>query len=170
LYGINLAPGFAPIPGHGEPVVAVSAATIDPSDLPRTGLVVQPNQPQPEMSALTPDSSSPEKKVKPSPPSSSGVSSGGTAGTSTGGSLINRGGKPGTKLTLQEKQLTLMLERQKEYRDAAVQAKKRGDINQAREYLRISKGFDNLIEASKSGLPVELSSVISKELLICILH
>jgi len=65
-----------------------------------------------------------------------------------------------SKLTLQEKQLTLIMGRQKQYRDAAIAAKKRGDINQAREFLRISKGLDNLIEASKSGLPVDLTTVL----------
>jgi coiled-coil and C2 domain-containing protein 1 len=69
------------------------------------------------------------------------------------------GGKPVAKLTLQEKQLREVLQRQKEYRDAAIEAKKRGDVTQAREYLRVSKGFDNLIEASKGGLPVDLKTL-----------
>lgn len=93
-------------------------------------------QPQPE-------DISPEKRIKPGP--SSSPSSGLTPpGPST--SSINRGavgGKPMTKLTLQEKQLQDVQLRQKQYRDAAIEAKKRGDINQAREYLRISKGFDS---------------------------
>ncbi|OXA62416.1 coiled-coil and C2 domain-containing protein 1-like isoform X2 [Folsomia candida] len=133
-------PGFGPIPvpsAAGGPTPTINRIQV---------------QPQPE-------DISPEKRIKPGP--SSSPSSGLTPpGPST--SSINRGavgGKPMTKLTLQEKQLQDVQLRQKQYRDAAIEAKKRGDINQAREYLRISKGFDNLIEASKSGLPVDLKTL-----------
>lgn len=40
-----------------------------------------------------------------------------------------------------------------------MEAKKRGEIEQAKEYLRNAKGFDNLIEATKSGLPIDASSI-----------
>lgn len=42
---------------------------------------------------------------------------------------------------------------------AALQAKSRGEVNQAKEYLRLSKGFDKLIGATQSGLPVDLKTV-----------
>jgi len=49
--------------------------------------------------------------------------------------------------------------RQKEFKEAALQAKRKGEINQAKEYLRLAKGFDPLIEASNSGLPVDMETV-----------
>lgn len=49
--------------------------------------------------------------------------------------------------------------KQKEFKLAALNAKKKGEINQAKEFLRTAKGFDPLIEAAKGGLPVDLSSL-----------
>lgn len=59
----------------------------------------------------------------------------------------------------QEKQLALLMDRQKQYKLAALEAKKKGEINQAKEYLRLAKGFDPLIEASNCGLPVDMDTV-----------
>lgn len=59
----------------------------------------------------------------------------------------------------QGKQLALLLERQKQFKLAALEAKKKGEINQAREYLRLAKGFDPLIEASNCGLPVDMDTI-----------
>ncbi|KAI7685408.1 Coiled-coil and C2 domain-containing protein 1-like [Sarcoptes scabiei] len=57
------------------------------------------------------------------------------------------------------KQLNYLLQRQKLFREAAMDAKKRGEIEQAKEYLRSAKGFDALIEATKSGLPIDATSI-----------
>jgi len=62
-------------------------------------------------------------------------------------------------LTIQEKQLTLLEKRQAMFKSAALEAKRAGQIEQAKEYLRSSKGFDKLIEASKGGLPVDISTL-----------
>ena len=59
----------------------------------------------------------------------------------------------------QEKQLSFLISRQKEFKEAAIQAKRKGEVNQAKEYLRLAKGFDPLIEASNSGLPVDMETV-----------
>lgn len=59
----------------------------------------------------------------------------------------------------QEKQLALLMDRQKRFKLAALEAKKKGEINQAKEYLRLAKGFDPLIEASNCGLPVDMDSI-----------
>lgn len=64
------------------------------------------------------------------------------------------------RATRQEKQLAVLLKRQKEWKEAAVMAKKTGDIEKARDCLRQAKGFDSLIEATRSGLPVDLNTVI----------
>lgn len=64
------------------------------------------------------------------------------------------------RITRQEKQLSLLLTRQKEWKEAAIDAKKAGNITKAKDCLRQAKGFDSLIEASRSGLPIDMSSVI----------
>ena len=62
-------------------------------------------------------------------------------------------------MSLQEKQLALLVKRQAEFKTAALKAKKSGQIEQAKEYLRQAKGFDSLIEASKGGLPVNFKTL-----------
>lgn len=42
---------------------------------------------------------------------------------------------------------------------AALKAKKDGDLDLARDYLRQAKGIDPLINASLGGLPVDLNSI-----------
>jgi coiled-coil and C2 domain-containing protein 1 len=66
-----------------------------------------------------------------------------------------------TPQSRQEKQLAFLVARQKEFKEAALQAKRKGEVNQAKEYLRLAKGFDPLIEASNSGLPVDMDTVSS---------
>ncbi|XP_052757950.1 coiled-coil and C2 domain-containing protein 1-like isoform X2 [Galleria mellonella] len=58
-----------------------------------------------------------------------------------------------------DKQLALLLQRQKQFKEAAIKAKKSGDIEQAKEYLRAAKGFDPMIEAARGGLIVDLKSL-----------
>lgn len=63
------------------------------------------------------------------------------------------------KSNLAEQQMKLLLERQKEFKLAAIAAKKAGEIDQAKEYLKIYKGFESLLNAASSGLPVDLNTV-----------
>lgn len=51
------------------------------------------------------------------------------------------------------------MERQKEFRAAAVEAKRAGEIETAKEYLKIYKGLDNLLKVAQGGLPVDLNTV-----------
>ncbi|XP_038209355.1 coiled-coil and C2 domain-containing protein 1-like isoform X2 [Zerene cesonia] len=67
--------------------------------------------------------------------------------------------RPSPQLTRNDKQLLLLMHRQKEFKEAAINAKKSGNMEQAKEYLRAAKGFDSLIEATKGGLPVDLKSI-----------
>ncbi|XP_052747328.1 coiled-coil and C2 domain-containing protein 1-like isoform X2 [Bicyclus anynana] len=69
--------------------------------------------------------------------------------------------KPATpqQPTRYDKQLALLLHRQKQFKEAAILAKKNGDIAQAKEYLRAAKGFDSVIEAAEGGLTVDLKSL-----------
>ena len=62
-------------------------------------------------------------------------------------------------MSLQDKQLAVLEKRQAQFKSAALAAKKAGQIEQAKEYLRQAKGFDSLIEATKSGLPVDFKTL-----------
>ncbi|XP_015916777.1 coiled-coil and C2 domain-containing protein 1-like isoform X2 [Parasteatoda tepidariorum] len=58
-----------------------------------------------------------------------------------------------------EKQLEFLLERQKLFREAAISSKQEGNIQQAKEYLKMMKGFDSMIEAVKMGLPIDTTQI-----------
>ena len=58
-----------------------------------------------------------------------------------------------------DKQIEKLQQRQKELKIAALKAKKDGDLDLARDYLKQAKGIDPLIEASLSGLPVAMNSI-----------
>lgn len=61
--------------------------------------------------------------------------------------------------TVATKQLNYLVERQKLFKLAAIEAKKRGELEQAKEYLRHAKGFDPLIQATQNGLPIDATSI-----------
>ncbi|XP_034194694.2 lethal (2) giant discs 1 isoform X1 [Osmia lignaria lignaria] len=63
------------------------------------------------------------------------------------------------KQTRADKQSALLQQRQHELKQAALNAKKEGDLELARNYLRQAKGIDLLIEASTAGLPVDMNSI-----------
>nr|XP_055058526.1 coiled-coil and C2 domain-containing protein 1B isoform X3 [Misgurnus anguillicaudatus] len=53
----------------------------------------------------------------------------------------------------------ILLERQKDYRMAALKAKQAGDIEKAKMHIKASKAFDAAIEALENGQPVDTSSL-----------
>ncbi|XP_065511132.1 coiled-coil and C2 domain-containing protein 1A isoform X2 [Caloenas nicobarica] len=53
----------------------------------------------------------------------------------------------------------LLRGRQREYKVAALDAKRRGDLEMAAKYYRVAKGLEPLLEAAAQGQPVEPSSV-----------
>lgn len=55
----------------------------------------------------------------------------------------------------------MLLERQQEYKMAALRAKKQGDVEQAKLYFKTSKSFDAVIEALEKGQSVDLSGLPS---------
>lgn len=57
------------------------------------------------------------------------------------------------------KNVTLIQERQQEYRRAAVEAKRNGDLDQARAYLKIFKALEQLLDVAKGGMPIDLNTV-----------
>ncbi|XP_057379948.1 coiled-coil and C2 domain-containing protein 1-like [Daphnia carinata] len=61
--------------------------------------------------------------------------------------------------TRQDKQLAVLLERQSMFKTAALEAKKSGDLELAKEYLRMAKGLDPLISANKCGVPVDMETL-----------
>ncbi|XP_014479037.1 PREDICTED: coiled-coil and C2 domain-containing protein 1-like isoform X2 [Dinoponera quadriceps] len=70
------------------------------------------------------------------------------------------GQKPNQRITSRaEKQMIQLQLRQRELKQAALNAKKDGDLDLARDYLRQAKGIQPLIEASKAGLPVDMNSI-----------
>ncbi|CAB3408670.1 unnamed protein product [Caenorhabditis bovis] len=53
-------------------------------------------------------------------------------------------------------QLEFLIQRQTEFKQAALNAKNRGDIERAKKYLMEAKGFDKMIQAARAGLPVSI--------------
>lgn len=130
-------PGFPPLAPPSNP----PAANVAKAD---------PVQPTPQTRKSEPSdndatgTTSPSRPKPPTPP----------ARTQTAGK------KPNQKITSRaEKQLLILQKRQRELKQAALSAKKDGDLDLARDYLRQAKGIQPLIEASLSGLPVDLNSI-----------
>lgn len=122
-------PGFPPIP------VEKKGGTEDDS-----------KKEQAPPSPIAPKQPSPAEKPLSSP-------------TPSASSISPPSAKVSGRTTRQEKQLGILLKRQKEWKEAAIAAKKSGDMAKAKDCLRQAKGFDALIEASRSGLPVDLSTI-----------
>ena len=61
--------------------------------------------------------------------------------------------------TRQDKQLAMLMERQNLFKQAALEAKRSGELVLAKEYLRMAKGIDPLISANKCGVPVDMETV-----------
>lgn len=55
--------------------------------------------------------------------------------------------------------IELLLARQREYKAAALSAKKSGDMEKALGFVKISKMFDAVIKAAQDGQPVDLSDM-----------
>ncbi|VDM45287.1 unnamed protein product [Toxocara canis] len=56
----------------------------------------------------------------------------------------------------QSQQLDFLIKRQLMFKQAALAARKKGDLETAKKYLLSAKGFDQMILASRSGLPVNI--------------
>ncbi|NXC45214.1 C2D1B protein, partial [Penelope pileata] len=53
----------------------------------------------------------------------------------------------------------MLLKRQKEYKLAALKAKQQGDLEKAKEYMKIGKKFNVVLEALDSGQPLDLQNM-----------
>uniref|UniRef100_A0A1A8BLJ9 Coiled-coil and C2 domain-containing protein 1B n=2 Tax=Nothobranchius kadleci TaxID=1051664 RepID=A0A1A8BLJ9_NOTKA len=58
-------------------------------------------------------------------------------------------------------QLELLESRKKQYMKAALQAKQKKEMEQAKVFLRTAKGLDPMIEAARNGKPVDISTLPS---------
>lgn len=126
-------------PGFPQLFVAPQPSTAGPE--------VGKSEVQPEPAQTVPDPEPAEKRNKPSPKSP------------VSPSKVQVGRKQNQKASRADKQSALLQQRQHELKQAALDAKKDGDLELARTYLRQAKGIDPLIEASKGGLPVDMNSI-----------
>ncbi|VDM56444.1 unnamed protein product [Angiostrongylus costaricensis] len=65
-------------------------------------------------------------------------------------------GQPGTSRN--STQLQFLIMRQNEFKQAAIHAKSKGNLELAKKYLLEAKGFDKMITAAKAGLPVSIKA------------
>ncbi|RNA04241.1 coiled-coil and C2 domain-containing 1-like [Brachionus plicatilis] len=67
--------------------------------------------------------------------------------------------KSPSKKSNSSKELNILEERQRLFKEAALEAKKQGNINVALAYLRNAKGFDSMIVAAENGLPLDMKNI-----------
>lgn len=126
-------PGYAPIPLTTSPTPAPAPTPPRPSPGPSQSSTV------PQSDDQSPQSSSPKRS--PMKRQDSRVS-----GNHSNTSVMN-------------KTIEILLERQRDFKEAALEAKKAGEMEQAKEFLKTYKGIDNLLNVARGGLPVDLSSL-----------
>lgn len=114
--------------------------------------------PPPASTSTSPPDISPQVSsssiVEPVPQSSNPTSSKGSPSVNPTRKMGNQ--QSNTRI---DKQVALLLARQKEFKDAALAAKRKGEIAQAKELLRTAKGFDKVIEAARGGFPIDMESL-----------
>lgn len=131
-------PGFGPIPV--------------PTEAPPAAAKEQPTQPAPKVAPMPAPKPSP-RPAPAKPASPAAASQRGTAPTPPKKPL-----RRGLSTTI-DKQMEFLLERQRLFREAALEAKRRGDREQAKEYLRMMKGLEPMIQATEAGLPINASGI-----------
>ncbi|ROJ13901.1 Coiled-coil and C2 domain-containing protein 1B [Anabarilius grahami] len=73
----------------------------------------------------------------------------------------DRTSKRGSLPDTAQQQLEFLEDRRKQYMKAALQAKQKNDLEQAKTFLRTAKGLDPMIEAARSGKAVDISKLPS---------
>ncbi|XP_064194188.1 coiled-coil and C2 domain-containing protein 1B isoform X2 [Anguilla rostrata] len=156
-------PGFPPIPGQTEVgaelhfAAVLDAATKLVSD---EGQEAEEGEDEEEAEEVgknkPPVSQKPKKPTLAVPPTVQGRG----PSPSPSPSLERPAKKEGLSPTAQQ-QVDFLEGRKKQYMKAALQAKQKKDMDQARSFLRAAKGFDPIIEAAKSGKAVDISKVPS---------
>ncbi|XP_033029967.1 coiled-coil and C2 domain-containing protein 1A isoform X1 [Lacerta agilis] len=147
-------PGFPPIQGMessadqsfvGILETAMKLANEEDEDAEEEKKPDHPNQP-----ASSKPASSPQPKLPPQPGSRVAPAAPKATGAGKSASKVN---------TKAQQQLTFLETRKKQLMQAALRAKQQNDIEGAKMFLRQAKGLDPMIEASQSGLPVDITKV-----------
>ncbi|XP_073348051.1 coiled-coil and C2 domain-containing protein 1B isoform X2 [Pagrus major] len=149
----------------GRPVneaeIPPPVATGAPSAAPRPAVPQRPAPPVPSPSESSP-SDEKEKSVPEIVTPSSEEEQSSSSAPPTLSSVLSPeepAGQPQTDGASNEATKAMLVERQKEYKMAALRAKKQGDLEQARLYFKTSKRFDAVIEALEKGQAVDLSGL-----------
>ncbi|PAA60858.1 hypothetical protein BOX15_Mlig010407g1 [Macrostomum lignano] len=79
-------------------------------------------------------------------------SSGASAGAAAAAAATAMGGKAGA-------QLRVLMQRQQQYKLAAVQAKRTGDMATAKRMLGYARGCEPMLQAAQAGMPVDLAQL-----------
>ncbi|XP_077991493.1 coiled-coil and C2 domain-containing protein 1-like [Glandiceps talaboti] len=126
-------PGFPPIPGTSEASQSASGLPMAPPNATEVlpGAAAQAAPPAAAKGAQPQQTSPPKQGTSPK-------------------KLVQ---------SINQQQAQLLRERQRQYKIAALQAKNRGDIDEAKRLLATAKGFDRMIDASENGLPVNLKTI-----------
>ncbi|XP_063404582.1 coiled-coil and C2 domain-containing protein 1-like isoform X4 [Mytilus trossulus] len=131
-------PGYAPFPTESSPAKSAPAASPSPQRTVPQPAATTPQRQQETTPQKSPSSTS--QKAKPL--------------TTEQDEAFKR--SPSSRA---EQTSHFLSERMNEYRTAALQAKKNNDIELAKKYIRIAKGFEPMIIAAESGLPVDMSQI-----------
>ncbi|XP_063705916.1 coiled-coil and C2 domain-containing protein 1-like isoform X2 [Culicoides brevitarsis] len=67
--------------------------------------------------------------------------------------------KSSKNTSLMNKHIELILERQREFKAAAIEAKNTNEMEQAKEYLRVYKGLAKLLETARGGIPIDIATI-----------
>ncbi|XP_064625209.1 coiled-coil and C2 domain-containing protein 1-like isoform X2 [Lineus longissimus] len=125
-------PGFAPIPTGSSPAQSMSPPAASPQQR-------SPGAPQMRTAAGSGGQTSPATASPPKP----------AVKRKSGEIPVGR----------QQQQLAFILDRQKQFKLAALKAKQAGDKEQAMAYLKQAKGFDPMIESLHNGVRVDMSKI-----------
>lgn len=131
-------PGYAPFPTESSPAKSAPSASSSPQKT-----VPQPASTTPQRQQETTPQKSPSSTSQKAKPL-----------TTEEDEAFKR--SPSSRA---EQTSHFLSERMNEYRTAALQAKKNNDIELAKKYIRIAKGFEPMIIAAESGLPVDMSQI-----------
>ncbi|KAL3868975.1 hypothetical protein ACJMK2_041720 [Sinanodonta woodiana] len=146
-------PGFGPIPVQSTALTPAPATRPTPSS--SAGATGDPS------GNLQPPSKG-QKAPSPVAVTKAPISQHPQQKTQSPGQSDTRGKAPALKRSYSSRadyQANFLKERMQEYKNAAIQAKKNNNIELAKKYLRQAKGFEPMIEAAESGLPVDLTQV-----------
>lgn len=125
-------PGFGPIPGVAPAADELRPAPVRPVPGPAPAVPIR----QPV--APAPPSTAPTVPAQPAPSRSSGSHS---------------------TTTVMQKNIAVITERHRVFRQAAIRAKQEGNLDQAKEYLRQYKQIENMLDAARGGMPVDLNTL-----------